>query len=535
MRLTDLEGRESFPSIDPDGTFFVYARSLASISNIFLQRVGGGNPINLTKDPTLDDSQPAYSPDGQQIAFRSEREGGGIFLMGSTGESVRRLSEFGYNPAWSPNGAVIVCATEKVENPIKHSGIASQLFRITILTGERQIISTGDAVQPSWSPHGTRIAYWGIPPGSAQRVLWTIPANGGTPVPVTNDAKLNWSPAWSPDGKYLYFSSDLSGPLNVWRVPIDESSGKVLGPAEPLTTPSTSAGLLSFSRDGRRMVYASDESRSNLESLPFDSRLQSANAEGRQQITRGAHSVRFVSASPDGHWLAYYSETPQEDVFVIHPDGSGARQITRDDWKNRNPVWSGDGSRVIFYSNRSGKYEAWSLHPDGSHLEQLTAVAKDPVYDPVSSPDGKLLACNLGASGAALFDLALPLAKRSPRLLPKIPGGGDFNVTSWSQDGTRLAGIDSLGRIALYSIASRTFRTFETHGTYPVWLHDSRRLLYLDNGSIFILDVASGASQELVKPPPRSLFKLANVSPDDRVLYLVDASEEGDIWMRTLD
>ena len=82
-----------------------------------LRRVGGGNPINLTPGTPWDDTQPAFSPDGQQIAFRSEREGGGIFVMGATGESVRRVSDSGYNPAWSPDGRELVVATEGVIEP----------------------------------------------------------------------------------------------------------------------------------------------------------------------------------------------------------------------------------------------------------------------------------------------------------------------------------------------------------------------------------------------------------------------------------
>ena len=59
-------------------------------------------------------TQPAYSPDGKRIAFRSERDGGGIFIMGASGESVMRLTDFGYNPSWSPDGKEIVCAMEGV-------------------------------------------------------------------------------------------------------------------------------------------------------------------------------------------------------------------------------------------------------------------------------------------------------------------------------------------------------------------------------------------------------------------------------------
>src|SRR6266581_4867882 len=97
-QLTDQSGPEYFPSLSPDGKSFVYASHAAGNWDIYLQRVGGKNPINLTKDSSADDTQPAFSPDGERIAFRSEREGGGIFLIGATGESVKRLTDSGYNP-----------------------------------------------------------------------------------------------------------------------------------------------------------------------------------------------------------------------------------------------------------------------------------------------------------------------------------------------------------------------------------------------------------------------------------------------------
>jgi hypothetical protein len=106
--LTDLEGMETHPSLAPDGSFFLYVKEEGGDLDIFWQRVGGGNPRNLTADSPVDDDQPAISPDGQRVAFRSEREGGGLFLMGATGESVVRLSQDGYDPAWSPDGQWIV-------------------------------------------------------------------------------------------------------------------------------------------------------------------------------------------------------------------------------------------------------------------------------------------------------------------------------------------------------------------------------------------------------------------------------------------
>ena len=90
-----------------------------------------------------------------------------------------------------------------------------------------------------------------MPTGSARRILWTVPAEGGTPGKVLDDGAMNWNPVWSPDGAWLYFGSDHSGSLNLWRLPIDERSGEVRGGPEPVTTPSTASGFWSLSQDGR--------------------------------------------------------------------------------------------------------------------------------------------------------------------------------------------------------------------------------------------------------------------------------------------
>ncbi len=85
--------------------------------DIYIQRVKGGDAINLTADSGISDTQPSFSPDGEWIAFRSERDDGGIFIMGATGESVRRLTDFGYNPIWYPDGRSILCETVGITSP----------------------------------------------------------------------------------------------------------------------------------------------------------------------------------------------------------------------------------------------------------------------------------------------------------------------------------------------------------------------------------------------------------------------------------
>jgi eukaryotic-like serine/threonine-protein kinase len=107
-RLTLLEGISQEPSISPDGKWVVYVNNANGNQDLYLQSTTGQTAINLTKDSPANDYSPAFSPDGELIAFRSERDGGGLFVMGRTGESVRRIADTGFLPAWFPDGRSIV-------------------------------------------------------------------------------------------------------------------------------------------------------------------------------------------------------------------------------------------------------------------------------------------------------------------------------------------------------------------------------------------------------------------------------------------
>jgi Tol biopolymer transport system component len=535
-RLTDLPGKEWFPSLSPDGNLFVYARKVGDRSRLFLQQVGGGTALDLLPGSLEGDSQPAISPDGHQIAFRSEREGGGIFVMGLMGESVRRVTDFGFNPVWSPDGQEILCATEGIENP-RIRRHPSEIYRVSLATGQRRLVHKGDAVQPSWSPHGFRIAYWGLSP-SGQRVVWTVPADGGEAVQATDGQSIDWNPVWSPDGRFLYFASDRSGITNLWRLPVDERSGRVLGRAEPVTTSGQASMLLSISRDGKHIVYTSDETRTVLEKVAFEP-VSGATASPAMPIADSSGMIATFDASRDGRWLVYQTSVPQEDLFVVHPDGTGLRRLTRDTFKDRQPHWSPDGERIAFYSNRGGRYEIWTLRADGSELERAAVLPGRRAYHPIWAPDGRRLACDLGEN-EALIDLTLPMAERRPLFLPPAGQGMGFSAYSWSADGRWLAGNlhqpDELQvpGVVLYSMAGRSYVRITDRGESVAWLSDSRRLLYWDSGKLLLLDTLSRVSRQVLAVSPGSDYNDFRLSPDDRVLYLARNTEQGDIWLLTM-
>jgi Tol biopolymer transport system component len=535
-QLTDQAGLETFPSLAPDGRSLIYASSASGNRDIYLQRVEGKKTINLTADSSSDDTQPAFSPDGERIAFRSEREGGGIFVMGATGESVRRISDVGYNPAWSPDGKFIVCAQEAIEQPGNRYINFSALWVLDVSSGEKRQITKGDAVQPNWSPHGQRIAYWAAD-AAGRRDIWTMPAQGGAPLAVTSDPAVDWNPVWSRDGKFVFFSSDRGGSMNLWRVSIDETTGKTLGPPEAVTTPSANSALVSFSADGKRVAYVEQSATENLMKVGFplsekpDNRLE--------PVTEGSRHFVDPQVSADGQWLATYTSGKKTDLYVVRTDGTGLRQLTDDVYKNTAARWSPDGQRLAFYSNRSGAYQVWTISPDGSGLRQVTfGSVNDTFFFPLWSPDSKRLLYSSLNANPFLIDAVLPWKEQTPQALSPLPEQGmTFVAWSWSADGHRLAGwrLRSDGApagIAVYDLGSQRYQTVFDTGSSPVWLKDDRRLLFVRDNKLFVIDSQTKAIQPL--PRLAGFAGGFTLSSDNRWLYFQQDHSEGDVWMMDL-
>jgi len=538
-KLTDLPGSETSPTLSPDGKTVVYVSQESGNSDIFSLRVGGQNPINLTEEFEADDTQPAFSPDGDSIAFRSERQGGGIFVMGATGESPRRLTDFGYNPAFSPNGRELLVCTEGITQPFSRN-VTSALWAVDVKSGSKRELFEGDAVQPNWSPAGHRVAYWTIVQGG-QRDIFTIPASGGAAVAVTEDAATDWNPVWSPDGRYLYYSSDRNGRMNLWRVRIDEESGQALGTPEPVTAGvSGNSQLLSISRNGLRIAFVSHVVQQNIQKIAFDPTTGEV-VDQPMWVTRGSTQMRQPDVSRDGKWLTYASAAKQEDIYVASVDGHHQRKLTNDAHKDRAPQWSPDGTRIAFYSDRGESYEAYSIRVDGSALTQLTNTDGRSIWYPTWSPDGTRLAYfDPEGIGAAILDLGNPMNGQAPSAAALFDEPDDMPyVRSWSPDGSTLACQIVSGPldqgIATYSLESKTLRKFTDSGSGPLWLSDSRRILFTDDDKLFLLDTKNDEHHEILTIAPDTFFEGLGRSPDDRWIYFSRVSSEADIWLIDLE
>ncbi len=537
-QLTNQAGGEFNVSLAPDGKYFVYSSRAGGNWDIYAQRVGGRAINNLTKDSTADDIQPAYSPDGNYIAFRSERAPSGIYVMEATSENVRRVSDIGFNPAWSPDGKELVVSTDFFTAPVKRSKNPSELWIINLATGKNRLLSKGDAVQPSWSPNGARIAYWALLPGSGQRDLWTMPAKGGEPAQVTNDAALDWNPVWSQDGKHLYFASNRGGSMNFWRVAIDQNTGLTLEPPEAVVTPSAYSQNLSFSRDGKLLAYAQKSETANLYRASLD--LSKGKVANPQPVTEGARFLTEPDLAPDEEWLVFSSQgEKQEDISLIKFDGTEQRQLTNDAANDRSPRWSPDGKRIAFYSDRSGRFEIWLINIDGTGLRQLTFTSGPTTVYPIWSPDGARMLYKQRGAQPFLFEVDKAWAEQTPNKLPLLNGLNEgFWVSSWSPDGNKLAGLwlnnERQSFLYIYDFTSKSYENLGINGSRPIWMSDGRHLLYQQDGNQWLADTQTRKAQQILAAAPDTI-DAACPTRDNRTLFYTQKKTEADIWLWTLD
>jgi len=564
IQLTNFPGEERFASLSPDGKSVFYSRRVEGQTDIFWQRIGGSKPTNLTEGNDANDDQPACSPDGTRVAFRSDRNGGGLFVMGASGENVQRIVNFGHNPSWSPDGQQIVCGTDYIFNP-KLPGVKSRLVIINVGSGhQRVLMESDDAAQPRWSPGGGRIAYY-----RNRRDIWTIAADGSDPRPVTDDEAVDWNPVWSGDGKYLYFASDRKAAASLWRVRIDEATGRTLSQPEPVTGQTADVLQMDVARDGRRIVYVTRVQNANLKAIGFDPVKLTVTGEA-VAITQGTRPYGSPSLSPDGQWVAFHSlGAPQEDIWLTRADGSGAQTNLTDDAPiDRSPRWSPDGKQLAFSSKRTGAFQIWLMNPDGSGKRQLT-FSENGCNNPFWSPDGRRIAWQLTSAaelgneerkhqrGTQIIEVDKPWAQQTPVTLPVMPdlpglnAAGDwFNAYHWSPDGKRLVGtaaglqgqeVRAKPGLFLYSFETNRYEKLTDFGYRPEWLADNRHIVFTYAGKgkiaeqqVWLVDTKTKVSKWLIKHPTQIISTLG-LTRDNRRLFFTATDHQSDIYLLSLD
>jgi len=535
-QLTEAPGAESDPDISPDGHQVLYASAASGSLDLYLMRVGGGRAIDLTAGSRSNSSEGAFSPDGEQIAFRSDRDGGGLFVMGATGESARRLTADGYDPSWSPDGTRIAYATEGVQDPYSRA-VRSSLWTVDVASGKTTKIWDGDAVQPVWSPHGTRIAFWTNNGG--QRDIQTIGESGGSPVPVTNDSATDWAPEWSPDGRWLYFVSDRAGSPNLWRVQINETSGAVSGLPEPVTNGVRPIASARFTRDGSRIVLSARDRSFDLTLYNFDPAHPDRMS---PRSTLHSPTLGWCAPSMDATWLACTSRTAQEDIVLMRADGSETRRLTDDAYKDRIATWSPDDKSLAFMSTRSGRWDLWRIGADGSGLRQLTSTTDANGSWAAWSPDGTRIATGSVVSAPYALQIVDPSRAAGESVVATIPAEERDAVNSWSSDGRLLVGTSSnpAGQPIALVVWDAAARQVARRIAVPLlrataidaeFIHGTHQVIVQTPDGVTLVDADNGQARVILKMPRASVLL---TSGDGRTLLVEREVVEADVWLMEL-
>ena len=314
-RLTYDSGITRYPAISPDGKLAAYASDRSDDRNldIYVQQISGREAVRLTRHEA-DDHQPSFSPDGSKIVFRSERDGGGVYLIDTLGGQERRIADHGWHPLLSPDGSMILYA--EVASFASALTTPARMFLVSVPGGTPLPFQPDFVVIPYagtgpvavWSPDGKHVLFHGRRGTDAStRDWWVAPVEGGPAVP-TGAAKdlLAGAPtvlmAWFRNRVIFGQGMTIAG-FNLWAVEISAGDWRITGKPERITA-GTGIQIDPSVSTGGRLLFAEMSTLTSLWILPLDPMRGTSSAEPRQII--GDQRVKTQpSISRDGSKLAY--------------------------------------------------------------------------------------------------------------------------------------------------------------------------------------------------------------------------------------
>ncbi|HMN00414.1 MAG TPA: hypothetical protein PKC99_15500, partial [Anaerolineales bacterium] len=330
-----------------------------------------GKLTQLTNDPG-DDINAIWSPDGESIAWASNRTGNWqIWVMnlsasGAVEYSINpNLAVQGW-PEWSPDGSRLVYweYDEESESSAIRTVRPDGSGEVTIIESE------GALDRPVWSPDGNYIAY------AAQKDrnwdIWLASSDGQEHYRLTEDPQMETNPNWRPDGLGLAYKVARNSDYNLteeYYISLENGIDKA---QVFLWDGPQSIQLNDWSPDGSQIAYtaevesyASGQAQISYLAVVSDATLGKFFAKGRESkvLSQGKTlGDRGPVFSPDGRQIAFWAWdlSYRATLWLVNADGTNLRQVTTAGF-DMYPQWSPSGDKLLFESSRSGNMDIWII------------------------------------------------------------------------------------------------------------------------------------------------------------------------------
>jgi Tol biopolymer transport system component len=427
----------------------------------------------------------AWSPDGRRIAYVV---GDSLFLRDARSDSRGIARVFEANGCvWSPDGNYVACSSG---NAIALTvgllfGNVSPSKVVSVRVGDGRVVPLTDSgslnQSPVWSPDGRWVFY--VSNRYGPRDIFAQETSGGAPrgpaLRLTTGLNAH-TISLSADGRRLAYAS-LTTESNAWSLPI---------PAHPPASPSTATQLThgsqfveaaELSRDGRWLYYDSDLSGN------MDLYRMALPGGAPERLTTDSSDDFFPTPSPDGREVAFHSwRGGSRDIWVMPLDGGPTQRVTSSPAQEAIASWAPEGNRLA-YCIFTGRGGIWTVRRIGSTW-QPPVERLDHGFFPQWSPDGRSLSFSTGLTNGSLW--VMPADSGPPRLIADTIGPRALrgDAVRWSMDGRALytrssdaGGITSYWSVPLDGSPPQRLVSFDGDGSAPTrggWGAAQGRLVY---------------------------------------------------------